>query len=322
MNKFCYAIFALLFIIMINGCSNSSSEESLQADKVVEEKADSKSSSIANVGESNPELAKEETIQSENVQAEEGSTEANTTPSNDRMVIYTANLSIEVSSYQDTLKLVEQQIASSNGYIVESNSYSTGEENALEGTITVRIPQEKFDGFLQAVENGSSKVLDRSIAGQDVTEEYVDLDARLKSKQIVEKRLVDFMEKAEKTEDLLKISIELSKVQEEIEQIKGKMKYLDNKVELATVTIHVVEDKVNVPPLENKDLDTWEKTKEQFMNSVNFVLKACSAIIVFIIGSLPILLILGGLLFIMLVIIRKRRRHNQGKPPLNEENEE
>ncbi|WP_338786709.1 DUF4349 domain-containing protein [Metabacillus sp. FJAT-53654] len=315
MKKLLLIGIALLIAGIISGCS-SSGEESRQADKAVDEIENK--SSIAEGGEQTTELANEEVTEKSEEDANKPSNQ-DSSNSDDRMVIYTANLSIRVKSYQETLNLVQQQLASSNGYIVESSSYSVGEADSLEGTITVRVPQDKFDSFLKSVENESTKVVDRSISGQDVTEEYVDLESRITSKKVVEKRLLDFMEKAEKTEDLLKISADLAVVQEEIEQIKGRMNYLNNKVDLATVTIHVVEDKVNIPALGNDDLNTWEKTKEQFMNSVNFVLKTCSAVIIFIIGSLPVLLVLGGLLFIMILIIRKRRKHNQGKPPTKPE---
>ncbi|MGM0873461.1 MAG: DUF4349 domain-containing protein [Bacillota bacterium] len=313
MKKWLVIVFALLLTVLISGCSGSN--EQSQADEAV---GDRNGKSSLDKGETqSAEIAKEEVIQSEDLAEEVAKEPSDTKTSSpvDRMVIYTANLSIRVDSYQDILKLVQQQLTSFNGYIVESNSYSTGEDDTLEGTITVRIPQDKFDSFLQSVEKRSTKIVDRSISGQDVTEEYVDHESRLKSKQVVEKRLLAFMEKTEKTEDLLKISTDLAAVQEEIEAIKGRMNYLNNKVDLATVTIYVMEDKVNVPPLENEELNTWEKTKEQFMISINFLLKACSALIIFIVGSLPILLLLGGLLLVVIIIIKKRRKQTQGKPP-------
>ncbi|MFC0270772.1 DUF4349 domain-containing protein [Metabacillus herbersteinensis] len=232
-----------------------------------------------------------------------------------RKVIYNANLSVEVENYQETSNEITQQIQSKGGYIVQSNTFRSSEEGPLEGTLVVRIPQAEFNAFLESVEKGSMKVHERSISGQDVTEEFVDLESRLKSKEVVEKRLITFMEKAEKTEDLLKISEDLSKVQEEIEQIRGRMNFLQNQSNLATVTIHVFENKVNVPQLQKDELNTWEKTKKQFMESVNFVVSAFSTIIIFFVGSLPILLILGGVgLFLYLVIKRMNKRNNL-KPP-------
>lgn len=307
-------VLALLFTVLISGCSNTG-EESNKADGDLERNSTSNTEDNLQFSE----LSKEETIESEEVADEtrKETSEKNMSRAENQMVIYSANLTIRVNSYEDTLKLIQKQLQSDNGYIVESNSYVSGEGDSLEGMITVRIPKDKFESFLQTIENGSAKIVDRSITGQDVTEEFVDLESRLKSKQVVEKRLLDFMAKAEKTEDLLKISSDLATIQDEIEQIKGRINYLNNKVELATVTIQVTEDKVNVPTLENKELNTWEKTKEQFMNSVNFLLHVSSALFIFIVGSLPVLLIIGVLLSIFLYLKRKRKKKVQEKPPTN-----
>ncbi len=119
------------------------------------------------------------------------------------------------------------------------------------------------------------------------------------------------MEQAEKTEDLLNISEDLAKVQEEIEQITGRMNYLQNKVDLATVTIHMEEKNVTISS--EDDLNTWEKTKQQFMKSINFLLSALSGLFVFIIGNLPVLIILGIASAAAIWLIRKRMRNKQGE---------
>ncbi|WP_226665965.1 DUF4349 domain-containing protein [Metabacillus litoralis] len=311
MKKFLFVSSLFLIFTIFTGCSSSSTEES-------KDKLDSGS-----IESTAPEHAEDKEMATiDNSSKEEENIEKETPTSselddikNERMVIYTADLSILVSSYDHTLTFIENEVISHSGYIVESNSYSIDEGESVEGTITVRIPQEKFHEFLQSVEKGSTKIINKSIVGQDVTEEFVDLESRLKSKQVVEKRLVDFMEKAEKTEDLLKISTDLATVQEEIEQIKGRMNYLTNKVNLATVSIHVSENKVNIPALDNKDLNTWEKTGKQFMESVNFLLNFVSALIIFIIGSLPVLLVLGGFVIVTLITMKKRRKAKELKPP-------
>lgn len=224
-----------------------------------------------------------------------------------RKVIYNAQLTVQVENYEHTVKEIQTEAAKKKGYILNSNTYRNGEEGQLQGTMTIRIPTNAFHSFIEALESESIKVMDRTISGQDVTEEFVDLESRLKSKQVVEKRLLDFMEKAEKTEDLLKISTDLATVQEEIEQIKGRMNYLQNQADLATVTIEMAEKSVNVPDLQSKDLNTWEKTKKQFIGSLNFILSAGSGLIVFFIGNMPVFLIIGLIIFIVFVI-RKRMK--------------
>src|SRR5690606_37225471 len=142
----------------------------------------------------------------------------------DRFIIYHANLSIEVKNYDEAVNEIESQAASKGGYVVESTMHGRGDDRRT-GYITLRIPQEHFPSFLQFMEEGSFKVLDSNISGEDVTEEYVDLESRLKSKRVVEERLLAFMEEAEKTEDLLTISNDLATVQQDIEEVLGRMKY-------------------------------------------------------------------------------------------------
>lgn len=181
----------------------------------------------------------------------------------------------------------------------------------MSGSIKLRIPQTHFQNFLHDAEGQAAEVIQRDITGQDVTEKYVDLGSRLKSKRVVEERLISFMNSAQKTEDLLKISTDLAAVQEEIETIEGKMKYLENQTALSTINITLYENKVVVPEIEKDNLNTWEKTKKQFIKSTNVLLAAISGLVVFLIGNLPIfiiLLIIGILIFLFIRRVMKRKQ--------------
>ncbi|MCV9887477.1 DUF4349 domain-containing protein [Metabacillus halosaccharovorans] len=311
MKRWMFIICSFLLAMVIGGCSNISSEDSQAGQANYASESDA-------VEEKTVETENKAELTSDPAEQKETETNSQVTNMSDRMVIYTANLSIQVNSYTEAISSIQQELQTNNGYMVSTNSYSV-EDESMEGTITVRIPQENFQEFLKTVENESIKVIDESINGQDVTEEYVDLESRLKSKQVVEKRLLEFMEKAEKTEDLLKISNDLAAVQEEIEQIKGRMNYLDNQVSLATITIHIQESKVNVPDLENNDLNTWNETKKQFMETLNFVIRAISSVIVFIVGSIPVLIVLGGILIVIWFILKRKRRQQEAPPENTEE---
>ncbi|MGP4066049.1 DUF4349 domain-containing protein [Oceanobacillus sp. M65] len=225
----------------------------------------------------------------------------------ERKIIYTANLRLEVKEYQQAVDEIESQVADFNGYIVDSSTYGSSEESSTSGHITARIPQERFREFIQLVEEGAGKLLESNVSGQDVTEEYVDLESRLKSKRVVEERLLSFMEKAEKTEDLLTISSDLAKVQEEIEQVTGRMNYLRNKADLATVQIDIEENNVNITGMSEDDLNTWERTKQQFLKSINTILAVLSGLFVFIAGNLPILIPLGVIALVVWLVVKRKR---------------
>lgn len=227
----------------------------------------------------------------------------------ERKVIYTADLYVETNDYQQTLSDIQNETTKLGGYVVESTMYNhSGETSNRSGHIVVRIPQEDFDGFIALVESASDKVIEQNISGQDVTEEFVDLESRLTSKRTVEERLLSFMETAEETEDLLTISKDLSKVQEEIEVILGRMNYLQNKADYATVTISISEDNLTLSTISDDDLNTWEETQKQFKRSINSIIAAFSSIVIFVGGNLPVLAIIGIVALVGFLIIRKQTK--------------
>lgn len=295
----------LAIMLVLSACSAS------------DEMSESKNSYDEDMGdmESTNEIATEE---AENVASDssqtsnsddsaEVSTEGAVVETN-RMIIHQASLSVNVKELDKAQANIEQKVAQYGGYIVESNVYQEDDQTSS-GNMVVRIPEKHFEKFLADAEGQAAKVLERNVTGQDVTEQYVDLQSRVKSKRAVEERLLSFMSKAQKTEDLLKISADLAKVQEEIEVMVGKMKYLENQTSFSTVELLMYENKVVVPEIESKELNTWEKTKKQLANSTNSLLATGSALIIFFIGNLPVLLILTLIGLGVYWFVRKRLRY-------------
>ncbi|MFC7062990.1 DUF4349 domain-containing protein [Halobacillus seohaensis] len=300
MRKLWAMIFVLSFFLMATACSSDSetSESNDQAETSSEEGAVAEQESSEFAGAPN----ESEKSASQNEDSEANLDEASRS---DRKVIYNANLQIEVKDFQTTINDIQTQVAERNGYIVESHMSGSREDGSTSGQITARIPQGEFREFIDLVEEDSSKVLDSSVSGQDVTEEFVDLESRMESKKVVEERLLSFMEQAEKTEDLLKISNDLATVQDEIEEVQGRMNYLENKTELATVTISIQENNVRIA---GEDLNTWEQTKQQFLKSINFIISTFSGLFVFFVGNLPVLVPLAVICGIVFWIIRRKKK--------------
>jgi len=268
--------------------SNEIAREMSEIESVSEDKEDS---STDDVVEDEDEITKYEDIET------------------DRMIIHQAQLDVNVKNLDKTQLNIEEKVNKYKGYIVESNVYKDG-DNHVRGHLTVRIPEKHFQTFLNDAEKEVAEVLERNVTGQDVTEQYVDLESRLTSKQAVEKRLLDFMKDAKKTEDLLKISSDLATVQEEIEKITGKINYLENQTAYSTIHIYMYEKSVNIPGVDSDQLETWEKTKKQLATSLNFILMTGSGLIVFFIGNLPIFLILLFIGIIIYLPIKKRINKN------------
>ncbi|WP_160720285.1 DUF4349 domain-containing protein [Bacillus sp. USDA818B3_A] len=290
------SIVCMVLFFGLSGCSSQAKDESAKMSTENKEMMDSAQSG----------KGEEALSASENTEKDQT---ADTVPVN-QMVIYQADLELRVKNFEKTVQNLENKVKNYGGYIAESNVTRDGNEQ-VSGLLKLRIPQEHFQDFLTDAEGQAVEVLQRNINGQDVTEEYVDLESRLKSKKAVEERLLSFMKNAAKTEDLLKISDDLASVQEEIEVIEGRMKYLKNQTSFSTVNITLYETKVVIPNLDKDQLNTWEKIKKQFMKSTNLLLAALSGIVVFILGNLPILFVFVLVGFLIFLYYNKRNRQRK-----------
>jgi hypothetical protein len=296
--KWKVVLLTFLSAIILFGCSSGESKSEQAADSAG--RSESSNKDAAPAGES----AEEESDAGISGGAKEAKGTDQST-ADERMVIYNAELDLKVKDFTKAQTELEAKAAQYGGFIVESNSYRD-ESRQLSGTLVIRVPQKNFNKFLNDAEGAASAVDNRHVSGQDVTEEYVDLEARLKSKRVAEERLISFMEKAEKTEDLLKISQDLALIQEEIEQLVGRINYLKNQTDFSTITVSLYEDRE--PSINQSDLNTWERTKEQFTESLSFLLSAFSGLFVFAAGNLPVLVILGIIGAIGYLIFKKYRQ--------------
>jgi hypothetical protein len=155
----------------------------------------------------------------------------------DRLVIKTAELSLQVDDVRAAETAVRDRVAQFNGYVVKAESSGTEAQTTVR--ITFRVPATRFDEVLSGVQSLARKVLSRTISGDDVTEEFVDLDSRLRNLEATRDRLLGFLDKATKVEEALAVNSSLSEVQGQIEQLKGRMQFLKQNAALSTVTVYL-----------------------------------------------------------------------------------
>lgn len=288
--------FFVLLLLLLTGCSSQSSES--KADRATMDGPRT---------EMNQKSGSKEEVMMDNQTATDNKSTGSDHIQNDRMFIYNANLSIQVKKFRSVEAEIQQHAIELGGYVVESSTYDNGTES-INGTIIVKIPQSHFQSYIHDIEKNSIKVVEKNISGNDVTEEFVDLESRLKAKEAVEKRLLTLLDQAEKTEDLLKISNDLAKVQEEKEQILGRMNFLQNNVDYSTVTIHLEEQLVKIDSIKDNDsLNTWQKAKSLFVDTINGIISVLSGLVVFVIGLSPILIPIA-IIFIVWFVLRKKKR--------------
>ena len=189
-----------------------------------------------------------------------------------RYRIQTARLDLEVDSYGDTRDDLVSRTRSLGGYVDRESSdrHTRGNDSWTSGTLVLRIPAENYDQLMESVE-ASGTVKHREVKSEDVTEEVVDLQARLRNLRVQRDRLRDLYESANETEDVLRVGQRLSEVQGEIERTEGRLEVLENQVAYSTVRIEITEE-----PPEGRigpEQDAWYETGvvAAFLQSVDGV---------------------------------------------------
>ncbi|MBO9599823.1 MAG: DUF4349 domain-containing protein [Cohnella sp.] len=226
----------------------------------------------------------------------------------DRKVIYRANMVMKVEKFETAEEQLTNLIHMTPGaYILQFNDSRNPDEKGA--SYVVKVPSNGFNSFLDGLKKIKTLYQERDLQGNDVTEEYVDLGARLKAKQVVEDRLLGFMDKATKTDDLVKFSNELARVQEEIEQIKGRMRYLDQNVAFSTVSIRLyqsehAETKVTEEEAEGKSFG--DRIYDALSGSANVLRQFGEGLLVVIAALIPVLIVVTVIGIPAYVVIRRR----------------
>ena len=152
-----------------------------------------------------------------------------------RKLIKDGSIAFETSDTKATKKLIEKATKQFNGYLSENNEYDYGYR--IQHNVTIRVPSENFDKLLNTISSSVNEMEDQNISVKDVTEEYIDAEARLKSKKKVEERYIGLLSKAHNIAEILQIEHELARIREDIERIEGRLRYLKNQVSLSTLRI-------------------------------------------------------------------------------------
>lgn len=170
------------------------------------------------------------TISGEQMQAAQ-----NAQAQSERLVIRTATMRALVQDVNAAEARVRELAEGRNGFVLSSEA--TGEDDQRTATVSFKVPAARFDEVLGEVTKLALKVDSLRVEGQDVTDEYVDLESRLRNLRAVETRLLQFLTDAKRTEDALQVNAQLSDIQGQIEQAQGRIAYLKQSAALSTITV-------------------------------------------------------------------------------------
>lgn len=211
----------------------------------------------------------------------------------ERKLIKEGHIAFETDQLNTTRKTIFEAVDKYQGYVSSDQEFNSPGRKS--NTMVIRVPAENFDNFLNEATKGVKKIDSKDVNTKDVTEEFLDIEARLKTKKELETRYLDLLKQAKSVIEILEIEKQIGELRSEIESIEGRYKYLENRVSYSSLTMTFYE---RIP----KQTEFGEKFKDGFRNGWN-------NFIWFFVGLTnlwPFILI--GIIFIIGLLVYARRK--------------
>ncbi len=205
-------------------------------------------------------------------------------------LIKNAHISLEIKKYNKWYNNLENIIKSKKGSYI-SNSNQNRYRNSISGKIVIRVPKDDFQDLMNVVKK-LGKLISESIDVQDVTSQYIDLEAKLKNKLITEKRFKEIIQgKAQNVTDLLQVERQLESLSTDIDRLKGQINYLENKTSFSTIHLTFRETGDNITKISTFWRDIGSGFEDSFKTGIKGFFTVIYVIIVLMIGGIPIFLV-------------------------------
>ncbi len=175
----------------------------------------------------------------------------------ERKLIKEGRVEFESDNLSLTRKTIFEAVKKYNGYVSSDQEYNSPGRKS--NTVIIRIPADNFDTLLSDATQGVEKFESKEINVKDVTEEFLDIQARLKTKKELEKRFIDLLKEAKNVSEILEVEMQIGQLRSDIESIEGRLKYLQDRVSFSTLTMTFYESIPN-------ETEFGEKFKNGFRN--------------------------------------------------------
>jgi hypothetical protein len=224
-------LIALSFALCLTGCYRASQESRLSTASVVDTPKEQKA------GDTNG------LFQLKRVSLDQVNQAETTAAAFERKILKNAEVTMEVGSPVEAQRKVSLIAGNRGGFVVtsESKQRDTNDPNNRELDIAqvIRVPSSQFESSLEEIRGIGTRILQDKESGQDVTEEFIDLEARIKTQKALEAQFLEIMRQAVKVPDALEVQRQIAEVRTEIEKLEGRKRFLDNRSSLSTITINL-----------------------------------------------------------------------------------
>lgn len=239
------------------------------------------------------------------VQNQAGTTNSSA-PTTDRLVIQNADLTIVVKDVNARAKEIQDMAKQMGGYVVSVNigqTYANDGTQIPQAQVVVRVPVDQLDTALEQVKKDAGDVQNETRTGQDVTDQYVDLQSQLTAKQAAADQLLKIMQDATKTEDVLAVYQQLQQINTDIEVLKGKIKYYEQSAALSAISVNIVAEET-VKPIVVAGWKPQGVARDAIQNLIYFWQGFINWMIGFLLFTLPVLITIGIPFYLFFLLIR------------------
>jgi hypothetical protein len=235
----------------------------------------------------------------------------------ERKIVRNADLQLETDAPEEAQQKITAIAESKGGFVVESTQSSSNVNVATRDTVTmtVRVPAEKFSEALDEIRKTASRVIVETVKGTDVTEEFIDIEARLKAKKTLEAQFMEIMKRADTVTAALEVQRQLSEVRSEIEKIEGRKRFLENQASLSTITI-----KLQTPAaFSSQSSGFFSRLKESIGTGFDAAIGFVLGFVTVLIAILPFLILIVLPIFLVLRYFWRRLRRRKSASEIAEE---
>ncbi len=235
----------------------------------------------------------------------------------DRKIIRNAEMNLEATDPEDAQRRITGIAELKGGFVVESQQSSSDIKSTSRDTVTmtVRVPAERFSEALDEIRTTATRVVVETVKGQDVTEEFIDIDAQLKAKKALEEQFMAIMKRANSVEDALEVQSQLADVRGEIERIEGRKRFLENQSSLSTIKVRLQTAKV----FAQSSAGFGTRLTDAFGSGLDVAMNFVLGLLTFVIAVLPFAAFIGLPCFVIIRYVLKRQARPKSVTEIAEE---
>lgn len=214
----------------------------------------------------------------------------------EQRIIKTGQMSLQVKDTPKAIDEIRALVKTNNGFI-ESSTLNDNGSGPRSAWMTLRIPVTSFDATLAQLKSIATLVVSESVNGQDVTADFVDLEADLRNAKAEESSYLEILKRSGAIDDVLAVTKQLADVRGRIERLEGRKRFLSNRTDLATISVSLTEDtRIEAPSSNWRPLEVARQAFQDLIVGLQMIVNFTIRLVITVIGLLLPIVLLAGLL--------------------------